>query len=451
MGSLEHIVVVGTNNVNNERNCAWPKVRLGDYIDLLTGYPFKSSQYCDDPDSIPLLRGDNIAQGFLRWDGVKRWPSSQLEGFEKFVLERDDIILAMDRPWIEAGLKYAWVNEKDLPCLLVQRVARLRGKNGLLTKYLRYVIADQSFTDYIKPIVTGVAVPHISGKQIQDYRFSLPPLPTQRRIAAILSAYDDLIDNNTRRIKILEEMAQALYREWFVHFRFPGHEKVPMVDSPLGRIPEGWTTAKFTDIADVLSGGTPRTTIPEFWNGNIPFFTLKDAASSFYVLETEKNITEKGLEKCNSYLYPKNTVFITARGTIGKIVMPAMNMAMNQSCYALKGKNGFNQYYIFLSIKNCIDQLRQSATGAVFDTIIIDTFRKLEVIKPSKQTAEAFNMLVDPLFDQILNILYRNSTLRCTRDLLLPKLISGWLNIEAIEIETEVKNNDRSISQPFCW
>ena len=225
-------------------------------ITIITGYPFKSSQYCDDNnDSVRLLRGDNVAQGFLRWDNAKKRPSSRQNSFAGFLLARGDIILAMDRPWIEAGLKYAWVTDKDLPCLLVQRVARLRGKNGLLTRFLRYVIADRSFTDYIKPIVTGVAVPHISSKQIQDYHFRLPPIETQRKIAAILSAYDDLIENNTRRLKILEEMARALYREWFVHFRFPGHEKVRMVDSPLGEIPEGWEAITVRDISDYINRG----------------------------------------------------------------------------------------------------------------------------------------------------------------------------------------------------
>lgn len=286
----------------------------------------------------------------------------------------------------------------------------------------------------INKIDSGSAIPSTSREAFYQIPVLLPPLLIQRKIAAILSAYDDLIENNTRRIAILEEMAQALYREWFVHFRFPGHEKNGMVKSALGLIPEGWEVVRFTDIADVLSGGTPRTTTPEYWNGAIPFFTPKDVDASFYAIETEKSITELGLKACNSKLYPKNTVFITARGTVGKVVLSAVDMAMNQSCYALQGRDGFDQLSIFLMLTNCIDQLKQNAHGAVFDTIIVDTFRMLQVVKPPLALTNAFRSIASPIFETVLNLLNKNAILRKTRDLLLPKLISGEADVERLEI-----------------
>ena len=117
-------------------------------------------------------------------------------------------------------------------------------------------------------------------------------------------------------------MARALYREWFVDFRFPGHENQPRVASPLGEIPQGWEVKPFTEVADVLSGGTPKTDVAEYWNGDIPFFTPRDAPTCFYVQDTEKHVTELGLSRCASELYPPNTVFITARGTVGKVALP---------------------------------------------------------------------------------------------------------------------------------
>ena len=179
-------------------------------------------------------------------------------------------------------------------------------------------------------------------------KVSVPPLSEQRRIAGILSAYDELMENSQRRIRILEEMARARYREWFVHFRFPGHEKIPRVASLLGDIPRGWDVMAFTEIADVLSGGTPKTEIAEFWNGEIPIFTPRDAPDCFYVRDTDKHVTELGLAKCASELYPPDTVFITARGTVGKVALPSVPMAMNQSCYALRGKSGIPQRFLFL-------------------------------------------------------------------------------------------------------
>jgi type I restriction enzyme, S subunit len=232
----------------------WPEVELGAHSDLLPGFAFKSNRFTDNPNDIPLVKGANLHQGYIDWKSAKRWPISEFNEHNKFHLVADDIVLAMDRPWIDAGLKYSWIRPNEPKSLLVQRVARLRGINGLLSSYLRFVIGSREFTDYIKPIVTGVNVPHISGEQIKAFKFRLPPIDIQKRIVNILSAYDRLIENNTRRIKILEEMAQNLYREWFVNFRFPGHEQTKLVDSELGLVPECWDIGRLED-AVVLQRG----------------------------------------------------------------------------------------------------------------------------------------------------------------------------------------------------
>ena len=282
--------------------------------------------------------------------------------------------------------------------------------------------------------IGGSAQPNANAQVLTSFQALLPPLKTQRKIASILSAYDDLIENNNRRIRILEEMAQAIYKEWFVNFRFPGHEKVKMVKSELGMIPEGWVVKKFTEIAYVCSGGTPKTSEPSYWDGNVPFFTPKDVAGDFYVISTEKQITDFGLSKCNSKLYPRNTVFITARGTVGKTVMPDRDMAMNQSCYALVGKEGIDQYYLFLLTLQAVEQLKKETGGATFDTIIIDTFERFNVLSAAPSLIETFFRRVSPVFDSIRSLLNRNAILRKTRDLLLPKLISGEIDVEELNI-----------------
>src|SRR5690606_22131464 len=133
------------------------------------------------------------------------------------------------------------------------------------------------------------------------------------------------------------------YREWFVHFRFPGHEHVPLTDG----LPNGWERQAASAVMDVLSGGTPKTGNATFWDGDIGFFTPKDATDTPYVLTTEKTITEEGLRACNSKLYPTDTLFITARGTVGKLNLALVPMAMNQSCYALRSKSRFGQRYLY--------------------------------------------------------------------------------------------------------
>jgi type I restriction enzyme S subunit len=328
---------------------------------------------------------------------------------------------------------------------VVESGERFYFKDGNLTWFRDYSEIDELFLyywlispqmkDQINASHIGVAQPALTIAGLKSFKIDLPPLPTQHKIAAILSAYDELIENNTRRIAILEEMAQLLYREWFVHFRFPGYEDMEMVDSELGAIPKGWGVVAFTDVADVLTGSTPRTKVEKYWNGSIPFFSPRDIETPVYVLETERSITQLGLDNCSSDLYPKNTVFITARGTVGRVVMPAVPMAMNQTCYALRGRDGISQYYIFLDIQNQVARLQQRAHGAVFDTIIIDTFRQLDVVKPLSELIVLFHRRVTPLFEQILNLLRRNVVLRQARDLLLPRLISGELDVEDLPID----------------
>ena len=260
----------------------------------------------------------------------------------------------------------------------------------------------------------------------------LPSLTEQRRIASILSAYDDLIENNTRRIAILEEMGRRIYEEWFVRFRFPGHKGVRMVESELGLVPEGWQCGAFTDLADVLSGGTPKKAEPEFWGGTIPFFTPTDAPKRAYVLDTEAHITDAGLVRCASQLYPKDTVFITARGTVGKLALAASGMAMNQSCYALKSRSGYGQVFLYLATQGVVGELKAKSHGAVFDTIIMDTFRLMRIVKPPVELATRLESLVRPLFALSLTLSCKNANLTVTRDLLLPKLISGELDVSAM-------------------
>ncbi len=280
----------------------------------------------------------------------------------------------------------------------------------------------------------GAAQQNLNQETIRGFAIPTPPFPIQRKIAAVLSAYDDLIENNTRRIQILEDMAQALYREWFVDFRFPGHEQSKMVESVLGPIPKGWEVVPFTNVADVLSGGTPKTTNAEYWGGGIPFFTPKDASGSFYAFETERNITQLGLTKCSSKLYGPDTVFITARGTVGQVIMPAVPMAMSQSSYALKSRLGDYPLFLFMQTRASVDMLKQNAHGAVFDTIIVDTFRKLKAIRPTDAVIKLFEVNINPLFDQMKNLLGKNKNLRQTRDLLLPKLISGEVDVTDLDI-----------------
>jgi type I restriction enzyme S subunit len=210
----------------------------------------------------------------------------------------------------------------------------------------------------------------------------------------------------------------------------PGHETHPRVPSPLGDIPQGWEVKSFTEIGDVLSGGTPKTDIAEYWDGEIPFFTPRDVPDCFYVQDTDKHTNELGLSKCASALYPPDTVFITARGTVGKVALPSVPMAMNQSCYALRGKPGIPQRFLFLMTLQQVDYLKTNAGGATFDTIVVDTFRRMEVVKPARDVVARFAKKTDAIFEQVNTLQRQIQNLRRTRDLLLPRLLSREVNLK---------------------
>ncbi|MGW7574985.1 restriction endonuclease subunit S [Streptomyces sp. NPDC054765] len=189
------------------------KVRLGEFIDLKTGNPFKSVQFTDSLDGVRLLRGDNVGQGRLRWAGAKRWPSTDLASLDDFELEEGDVVLAMDRPWVTAGLKYAEVRQEDIPSLLVQRVARLRANGGLEQRFLKYVIGSPSFTSYVLGVQTGTSIPHISPEQIRNFTFSMPSPTEQSAISAILGVLDDKIAVNEHISETALALARAVYRQ----------------------------------------------------------------------------------------------------------------------------------------------------------------------------------------------------------------------------------------------
>jgi type I restriction enzyme S subunit len=192
---------------------SWRQVELGDVVELLYGFAFKSKDFTPNVSDVRLLRGDNVVQGALRWSGVKRWKRAEGDGLDRYELLEGDVVLAMDRPWIAAGLKYAVVGAADVPSLLVQRVARMRARSGLDQGFLSWLIAAPSFAQYVRAIQTGTAVPHISGGQIAGYRTWLPPLDEQRRIAGVLGALELSIQSLGRRQARLLELSEVVFEE----------------------------------------------------------------------------------------------------------------------------------------------------------------------------------------------------------------------------------------------
>ncbi|MEQ8684223.1 MAG: restriction endonuclease subunit S [Imperialibacter sp.] len=386
-------------------------------------------------EGIPSIRTPNIGKGNLILDGVNRVSESTYKEWTKRGEPKEgDLIIAREAPVGNVAIV-----PKNLRVCLGQRTVLVRPNREIVdSRYLCYLLLGDELQGQITTKTSGATVAHLNMKDIRELRIKkLPPLPTQQKIASILSAYDDLIENNNQRIKLLEEMAEEIYKEWFVRLRFPGYKETRFIDpqgkevphGTPGALPEGWETVPLTKMVRVLSGGTPKTSKPEYWNGQIPFFTPKDYTGERYCYSTEGNITELGLRNCNSRLYGEDTIVVTARGTVGNIALLGRPMAMNQSCFAIEGKDDMPNYFVYGLLADTAGHLKTVANGATFNAINIKTFEQTKVVMPIGTLAMGYHLQVAPLFKMLKMLLQKNQLLQQTRDLLLPRLMSGKLDV----------------------
>lgn len=313
----------------------WKTYKLGDIAEVQTG-PFGSQLHNKDYALVgsPIVTVEHLGNRHFTTQNLPLVSDTDKARLSKYILSEGDIVFSR----VGSVDRCSYVSDKEVGWLFSGRCLRVRCNREVYPLYIYYYFCLESVKQYIRNVAVGATMPSINTQIMSEIPISLPSLEEQRRIAGILGAIDDKIENNRRINTNLELQAQALYKQWFVDFEFPNEEGKPykssggkMVDSELGPIPDGWSVIGYCDAVDIKGGGTPPTNNPEFWNGSIPFFTPKDVSSDCFAIHTEKSITEAGLSNCNSKLYAKDTVFITARGTVGKVVMAGCSMAMNQN------------------------------------------------------------------------------------------------------------------------
>ena len=396
----------------------WEKVKLGNVTDSCLGKMLDQNK--NKGDYQPYLANVNVRWGEFDLEDLPLMKFEESEQ-ERYELKYGDLVICEGG---EPGRCAIW--KEQIPNMKIQKALhRVRVHDCLDYRYLFYWFLLAGKTGELDQYFTGATIKHMPGQKLKEVVIDKPPLEIQHRIADILSAYDDLIENNQKQIKLRKEAAQRLYKEWFVDLHFPGHENTKIVDG----VPEGWSVYPFSSKVDIMSGGTPKTSIPDYYNGKIPFYTPKDSDGAFFAYKTQINITEGGLKNCNSRLYPPKTVIITARGTVGKTTILAVPMAMNQSCYALKMKENDAPYYLFFALNNEIKALQTMANGGVFNTIIGKTFDSINIQIPNDPLIYGFEKTVRPFMEQIKNKLQANSKLVEARDRLLPKLMSGEVKV----------------------
>jgi type I restriction enzyme S subunit len=278
----------------------------------------------------------------------------------------------------------------------------------------------------ITSLGSGSVYAAINKSTIENIEIEIPPLETQRKIAAILSAYDDLIENNTRRILILEEMAQTIYREWFVKFRFPGYEKVKMVDSELGKIPEGWVVKRLEDMCNIVMGQSPKS---EFYNDTgdgLPFHQGVTNFGDRYPIDRMYCTVQNRIAEAGDILF-------SVRAPVGRINIADKKIVIGRGLCAIRSRSG-KQAFVFQQLKEQFKKEDTMGSGTIFKSVTKDDMYGLKILIPPEILLKGFEEIIAPIFAELKNLIVRNVNLRHTRDLLLPKLISG--EVDALKIET---------------
>lgn len=292
-------------------------------------------------------------------------------------------------------------------------------------RFLYYFLKSQN----LKRLQGDVGVPGLNRETVHNEEaFFIKDIKKQNKIASALSAYDDLIENNEKRIKILEEMAQLLYTEWFVKFKFPGHEKVKLVDSgtEFGIIPDGWEVKKLSEIGRVITGKTPPTINPENLGGEVLFIKTPDMHGNIFVIETEQTLSEKGVKTQSSKLLPERTVFVSCIGTLGVVGITSMPSQTNQQINSLI-LNDMSDYCMFYFFAKSLRQklVGLGSNGATMGNVNKGKFENILIIYPEKRVRSCFFNKTSNLFNEILLLQKRNKNLLQIRDLLIPQLVTG--------------------------
>ncbi|MBQ8616829.1 MAG: restriction endonuclease subunit S [Clostridia bacterium] len=297
----------------------------------------------------------------------------------------------------------------------------------VLPKYLYYQL--QTCVDQFINQSNGSAQKNLLLSTMRAFNLSIHnDFILQRRIADILSAYDDLIENNQKQIKLLEEAAQRLYREWFVDLRFPGHETTPIVDG----VPEGWEKTIMETICESVGGGTPSTKNDEYYrNGTIRWVTPTDITrkSGLFLLEPEKRITEEGLCNSSAKMLPPYTILMTSRASVGYFGLCEHEVCTNQGFISCIPRKAVTRFYLLYNLMARVDEIRAKASGSTFLEISKKTFRELLILLPDEHVLEAFNGQVQPIVAQMEKLTKSISQLQEARDRLLPKLMSGEVEV----------------------
>ncbi len=368
-----------------------------------------------------FLRITDIVSEAIDWETV---PHCEIDSNkkDKYLLIQGDIVIA--RTGATAGYaKYIKANPESVFASYLVRLQLIESVNS---RYVGYIIESEMYKDFIKGNWGGSAQPNANAQILTSFHMPIPPLLTQHKIATVLSTYDDLIENNLRRIKILEEMAQNFYREWFVKFRFPGHQNTRFVDSPLGKIPAGWEVTNLGESCYLIMGQSPKS---EFYNNDgigLPFhqgvtnFGDRFPSDRLYCT-IEGRIAEAG------------DILFSVRAPVGRMNIADKKIVIGRGISAIRHKEGY-QFLLWEQLRNRFTEVDTMGNGSIFASVTKSDMQGIELIFPPTSAMSDATFHLGPIHNEIDALTKKNTTLRQTRDLLLPKLISGEIDVSALDI-----------------
>lgn len=403
----------------------WKKVKLGEICEYVTsgGTPLASREDYYNPGTIPWLKTKEV--NYCRITETENYISEKgLNNSSAKIIPENSVIMAMYGQGDTAGR----VAINKIPLTTNQACCNLIiNKEKADYNFVYYKLS--TIYDTIVALKSGGAQPNLNAGKVKGLEITLPPLPTQQKIASVLSAYDDLIENNRRQIKLLEEAALKLYKEWFVKLNFPGHENIKIVDG----IPEGWKEVAIGNLCiRVNAGGTPNRKKTEYWDKHeVKWFKTKELQDC-WLFDAEEYISEKGLNNSSAKIFPENTILmaIYASPTLGRLGILTDDACCNQAALCMiADEEKISYQWLYLKLMELRDYFNSVARGAGQQNISGDVVKNKIVLVPEKKLMEEFTSITKPYFNKIKNCQLSIVNLQLARDKLLPKLMNGEIEV----------------------
>ena len=403
---------------------SWEKVRLGDIAEFSNGINFGKDDY---GKGIKIIGVSNFGDKFSpEYDSLT-------EVKEK-VVKANDYLYPGDMVFVRSNGNKELVGR----CMLIDNKAdkvtysgfciRARLKDTIKHNptFWTYHFKNQSFRKAMAGTAVGANIQNLSQGRLADYAATVPDYDSQVRIAQWLSVYDNLIENNKKQIKLLEEAAERLYREWFVDLHFPGHEDVKIVDG----VPEGWKKQKISEFGEITTGKTPSTTKEQYYGGNIPFVKIPDMHNCVYPIVTESTLTTEGANTQKNKFIPKNGIMVSCIATVGLVNIAIEPCQTNQQINSIVLHDEQDLYYTYFTMKRLKALLEGvGSNGATMTNVNKTKFGNLEVLYPSNNLRKDYFDYCKPIFEKIYALSVGVHKLSQVRDGLLLKLMSGEIEV----------------------